>query len=198
MSISMTQILLLVLLSITKGVFCNEPFDAIEMARTQLMNARTWFQRKTVQYTGLPSIQLNAALNDCDKLYDEADYRLNNVLAGADHDDARAWVSAALTNHRTCLDGLAQKGFPNPPQAQNLTTLLSDSLAIFSTYGHKNDKGQKQQNQKAQQLKGGEGQKQKERKLEQIAMEKMLNPRVSTAIWETLRVPPVKINILKI
>ncbi|WVZ76813.1 hypothetical protein U9M48_024744 [Paspalum notatum var. saurae] len=51
-----------------------------------------------------------AAREDCAELLDEALELLGGSGApGADRDDALTWLSAALTNHDTCADGLAER-----------------------------------------------------------------------------------------
>uniref|UniRef100_A0A803KYS3 Pectinesterase n=1 Tax=Chenopodium quinoa TaxID=63459 RepID=A0A803KYS3_CHEQI len=50
------------------------------------------------------------------------------------HDDALAWLSGAITSHRTCLDGLKEKGVREElhPISQNLTKLLYEALAFHA------------------------------------------------------------------
>lgn len=78
--------------------------------------------------------------NECVKLYEETEPRLGRlVVFGGDHhkynyshDDALTWLSAALASHRSCLDGLKEKGLATfisrNEEAQNLTLLLKDAL----------------------------------------------------------------------
>ncbi|XVF22736.1 hypothetical protein REPUB_Repub12eG0196400 [Reevesia pubescens] len=53
------------------------------------------------------------SLRDCVKLYDDSESRLSFLLSrqGYTLDDARTWLSGVLENHRTCLEGLDEKGF---------------------------------------------------------------------------------------
>ncbi|CAL4888406.1 unnamed protein product [Urochloa decumbens] len=51
-----------------------------------------------------------AAREDCAELLEEALALLAGAGAAARHDDALTWLSAALTNHDTCANGLAEAG----------------------------------------------------------------------------------------
>ncbi|XP_074321520.1 uncharacterized protein LOC141658473 [Silene latifolia] len=73
------------------------------------------------------------ALNDCAKLYDQAEPLLARLLennGSYTREDGLAWLSGALTSHRTCLDGLKDRGMDevDHPLAQNLTMILNDAL----------------------------------------------------------------------
>lgn len=85
------------------------------------------------------SSSAGVALRDCAKLYDESEPRLARLISDQNYtgDDARTWVSGVLANHRTCLDGLAEKGFVEEAHLQyfaapNLTTLLDQALALYA------------------------------------------------------------------
>lgn len=57
------------------------------------------------------------------------------VTAGA-HADARTWLSAVLTNHATCLDGLAVSGTTVSDLESDLKVLMdtaSTALAVFNS-----------------------------------------------------------------
>ncbi|KAK6240011.1 hypothetical protein QUC31_005480 [Theobroma cacao] len=52
-------------------------------------------------------------------------------------DDARTWLSGVPANHRTCLEGLGERGVVIQDHAeahQNLTTLLSEALALYGKH----------------------------------------------------------------
>ncbi|XP_015869594.4 probable pectinesterase/pectinesterase inhibitor 36 [Ziziphus jujuba] len=90
--------------------------------------------RRLVHTTETSSI--GVALRDCTKLYDESEPRLARLISGENYtgDDARTWLSGVLANHRSCLDGLAEKGFGEAHlhfAARNLTTLLGQALALY-------------------------------------------------------------------
>ncbi|CAO2182663.1 unnamed protein product [Urochloa humidicola] len=75
-----------------------------------------------------------AALADCVQLMDLARDRLADASAAADHDetdDARTWISAALTFYATCADGVAGEGPPRDAVVP-LKSLASASLAVLN------------------------------------------------------------------
>ncbi|MED6172835.1 hypothetical protein PIB30_053632 [Stylosanthes scabra] len=85
------------------------------------------------------------ALRDCAKLYEESEYRLfymmNSMMNSSyyyyDNDDALTWVSAVMTNHKTCLDGVKEKGYVGVDddevlQSGNLTMLLDKALDFYA------------------------------------------------------------------
>ncbi|XP_056691560.1 pectinesterase [Spinacia oleracea] len=81
--------------------------------------------------------QIRMAMVDCAKLYDQAEPRLARLLekdGEYSHDDALAWLSGATTSHRTCLDGLREKGVveEHHPMSQNLTMVLNEALAFHA------------------------------------------------------------------
>ncbi|CAL4947065.1 unnamed protein product [Urochloa decumbens] len=77
-----------------------------------------------------------AALADCVQLMDLARDRLADASAAADHDDAddaRTWLSAALTFYATCADGVgAGEGQPLRDAVAPLKCLASASLAVLN------------------------------------------------------------------
>ena len=96
---------------------------------------------------GLGSLSLSdqtsatIALSDCAKLYEESESRLSHMMSQESYyakEDALTWMSAVMTNHRTCLDGLKEKGYIEAQVLdRNLTMLLKKSLVVYS----KNNKG---------------------------------------------------------
>uniref|UniRef100_A0A803LI85 Pectinesterase n=1 Tax=Chenopodium quinoa TaxID=63459 RepID=A0A803LI85_CHEQI len=81
--------------------------------------------------------KMKMAMIDCAKLYDQAEPGLDRLVerdGKYSHDDALAWLSGAITSHRTCLDGLKEKGVRQElhPISQNLTTLLHEALAFHA------------------------------------------------------------------
>ncbi|XP_071734317.1 pectinesterase 2-like [Rutidosis leptorrhynchoides] len=75
---------------------------------------------------------------DCNTLINNTILQLNETLNGLKHNrssdfDAQTWLSAALTNIETCFMGSRDfnlTNFVSPLKAQNLTEMISNSLAI--------------------------------------------------------------------
>lgn len=111
----------------------------LRVTRTMVLQARNRVDA-SLQLQGLDSTSstdsspIGLALRDCVNLYDESEPRLTRLLSGENYtsDDARTWLSGVLANHRTCLDGLGEKGFLEPYlAATNLTSLLGQVLALY-------------------------------------------------------------------
>ncbi|RZC54010.1 hypothetical protein C5167_012870 [Papaver somniferum] len=117
--------------------------DTIQRVRSSaaLMNNN----QVAANQTGLSSGGLSVALSDCIKLYEDSEFRLRRLSGKyGNNDDARTWLSGALTSHRTCLDGLqhyhemniSHKLVQSDPESvtshQNLTSLLSRALALYA------------------------------------------------------------------
>ncbi|KAL5227282.1 hypothetical protein ABZP36_015547 [Zizania latifolia] len=81
-----------------------------------------------------------AALEDCVQLMGLARDRLADS-AGASDDDARTWLSAVLTDHVTCLDGLGDGPLRDSVGAhlEPLKSLASASLAVLNAGGGARD-----------------------------------------------------------
>ncbi|GMN30737.1 hypothetical protein TIFTF001_044512 [Ficus carica] len=119
---------------------------ALQLAQTKLVQAKNWVQ----SLHGLDldsSNNVDSALRDCNKLYDESEPRLARLMSGEmsyNVDDALTWLSGVLANHGSCLDGLAEKGFVEARShlvAQNLTISLGESLALYGKLkGTRNEK----------------------------------------------------------
>ncbi|KAJ4829979.1 putative pectinesterase/pectinesterase inhibitor 36 [Turnera subulata] len=139
---SITTILLL-FLALATTTSCVQELEILQMVQAQLQVARGyWVQYSSVALDGVDGggpNELGVALRDCGKLYEESEYRIEELLLNANHtsarddDDARTWLSGVLANHRTCLDGLKEKGLSieTPGVAQNLTGLLGEALALY-------------------------------------------------------------------
>ena len=129
-------IIFLLLLSFTINVSCNEDLKAVQTARLGLLQGSTWARTSSrLHGSNLDdSGYVGDALTDCAMLYEESESRLTRFLSGPDRsrDDARAWLSSALTSHRTCLDGLDGKGIIEAPP--NLTAWLSEALTLYAKY----------------------------------------------------------------
>ncbi|EHA8589119.1 putative Pectinesterase [Cocos nucifera] len=83
------------------------------------------------------------ALADCIQLMDlPRDRILSSASAVADgaHADARTWMSAVLTNHGTCLEGLdGEAKLALEPHLHALKALASTSLAVLDAISHSSD-----------------------------------------------------------
>jgi len=112
------------------------------MAKTQVSQAMNWVDN-SMKVHGLESMSISSnqtsvlALRDCAKLYEESEFMLNNMMvekSSYTKEDALIWVSAMMTNHKTCLNGLEEKGYVQTHQVldRNLTRLLGQTLVLFS------------------------------------------------------------------
>ncbi|XP_058764298.1 probable pectinesterase/pectinesterase inhibitor 36 [Vicia villosa] len=124
--------------------FCFQEMEILQMAKTQVSQAMNWVDN-SMKLHGLESVSMVSSLNqtsglalrDCAKLYEESEFRLRDMMVGKrghSKDDALIWVSALMTNHRTCLDGLKEKGYvgDNHVLGRNLTSLLGQMLVLYS------------------------------------------------------------------
>ncbi|KAJ8748967.1 hypothetical protein K2173_013405 [Erythroxylum novogranatense] len=137
MSTSVAVVFLLLATAVT--AFSLEERETLHIAQTKISQARDSFQamlelrenKQDLDYMGM-------AFSSCAKLYGESESKVEQLLANENHkhDDAQTWLSGVLANHRTCLDGLVEKGLDVHADAQNLTSLISEALAF---YGKTND-----------------------------------------------------------
>lgn len=148
-----TALILLFAMS-TTTTFCLQEIEILQMAQTHVSQAKTWVGN-SIRLHGLGSLSLSldhqtsddvVALRNCAKLYEESESRLSHMVYGKSSytkEDALSWVSAVMTNHRTCLDGLNEKGHVQAHHilgTRNLTMLLGQALALYSKNKSK-DKG---------------------------------------------------------
>ncbi|GLT51944.1 hypothetical protein SLA2020_253150 [Shorea laevis] len=137
-----TFLLLLLAVGITRSTTTTstQEQEALRRARAMVLHASHWVHQASLTLHGLDSGHTlksgnSLALSDCAKLYNESEYRLSLLLSGEGYniDDARTWLSAVLTNHRTCLAGLNEKGFvrANNAVSHNLTVFLSEALLLY-------------------------------------------------------------------
>ncbi|XP_058108686.1 pectinesterase [Magnolia sinica] len=85
-----------------------------------------------------------SGMHDCIELLDSSLMQLSDVVdpkRSSTSDDINTWLSAALTNQVTCIDGLENIQSPTATammeRARNLTKLISNSLALYkSVVGH--------------------------------------------------------------
>ncbi|KEH29120.1 putative pectinesterase [Medicago truncatula] len=126
----------------TTTSFCLQEMEVLQMAKTQVSQAINWVDN-SMKLHGLESMSISLnqtsvlALRDCAKLYEESEFMLNNMMvekSSYTKEDAIIWVSAMMTNHKTCLDGLEEKGYVQANQVldRNLTSLLGQTLVLYS------------------------------------------------------------------
>ncbi|XP_061363157.1 probable pectinesterase/pectinesterase inhibitor 36 [Gastrolobium bilobum] len=121
--------------------FCLQEMEVLQMVQTQVSHAKNWVGN-SVSLLGLAdqslslSDQTSVALSDCAKLYEECESRLAHMMSNKStytKEDALTWVSAVMTNHKTCLDGLQEKGYvESHVLGRNLTMLLGKALVLYS------------------------------------------------------------------
>ncbi|XP_004506985.1 probable pectinesterase/pectinesterase inhibitor 36 isoform X2 [Cicer arietinum] len=138
-----TALLLLLSLVTTTTTFCLQEMEVLQMAQTQVSEAMSWVDN-SMRLHGLESMSISSnissvlALRDCAKLYEESEFRLSHMVSknsSYTNDDALTWVSAVMTNHRTCLDGLKEKGYFQGHQfflGRNMSRLLGQALVLYS------------------------------------------------------------------
>lgn len=127
-------------LALATATSCTQELVAVQAARAALLQAKNWAQASIAPTRLNQELKYHhgEALSECDRLYEESEYRLSRLLAGENYtvDDARIWLSSALACHRTCLDGLEEKGFAQTHAAsQNLTLLLGEALKLYARAG---------------------------------------------------------------
>ncbi|MCD7463546.1 hypothetical protein HAX54_050845 [Datura stramonium] len=141
---SRTMITTFLLLAIVaNNVVISNQDEVIERTRYGVLSAMKWAQGlkgldKLTAEDQYGSINyIFSSSDECVKLYEDTEPRLARLVSGGDqkyyysHDDAVTWLSAALASHRSCLDGLEEKGlgvFTSSEEARNLTLLLKDAL----------------------------------------------------------------------
>ncbi|CAN4125856.1 unnamed protein product [Withania somnifera] len=116
----------------------------VERTRYGLLSAIKWAQglkgrldKAAAEYQ-FGSMNNFTRSDECVKLYEDTEPRLARlVFSGGNekyyysYNNAVTWLSAALASHRSCLDGLEEKGlgnFKSDQEARNLTLLLKDAL----------------------------------------------------------------------
>ncbi|XP_038680886.1 probable pectinesterase/pectinesterase inhibitor 36 [Tripterygium wilfordii] len=135
-----TFLLLLLLAAAASTTLALQEMEAIEAARRLTLDSKSWVQFYATKLLrdSDQNVQVGVALSDCARFYDENEYMLGTLLAEGDYtsDDARTWLSGVLANHRTCLDGLGERGFGQWfAGAKNLTLLLGEALALYNAKG---------------------------------------------------------------
>ncbi|KAL6640351.1 hypothetical protein ACP70R_022200 [Stipagrostis hirtigluma subsp. patula] len=89
----------------------------------------------SAQYSSSSSSPLAAAAReDCAELLEDSLALLAGAGGrGASPDDALTWLSAALTSHDTCADGLAEAGVPPHAHLAAARATVRDSLATYAS-----------------------------------------------------------------
>ncbi|KAH1076832.1 hypothetical protein GYH30_052375 [Glycine max] len=127
---------LLLLLAMATTAYCSsKEMKALKMVQIQVSQARSWVDGY-VRLHGLLDKKY-VALEDCVKLYGESESRLSHMLTDMNvytTHDALTWISSVMTSHKTCLDELKAKGFPEPPQEldKNMTMMLRKALVSYA------------------------------------------------------------------
>ncbi|XP_027335390.1 probable pectinesterase/pectinesterase inhibitor 36 [Abrus precatorius] len=122
--------------------FCLQQMEVLQMAQIRISEAKSWVSNNSVRLHGFGSLSLDQTSNsvplrDCAKLYEESESRLSHMMSEESSytkEDALTWVSAVMTNHRACLDGLQEKGYVEADHVldRNLTMLLGEALVLYS------------------------------------------------------------------
>ncbi|CAK9154493.1 unnamed protein product [Ilex paraguariensis] len=133
-----TTFLLLLLLVIPNVITSNQEADVVQSARFGLLQAMDLARASSMLLKSDHGSRVRGvALGDCVKLYEDAEPRLARLVSNEtffSRDDAVTWLSAAVASHRSCLDGLEEKGWLVEAQkGQNLTLLLREALAFYGT-----------------------------------------------------------------
>lgn len=136
--------ILFFLATATVAISLNTPeLDVLERARASVVEARTRFWSvATVEATNeVASSYYSLGLSDCEKLYDESEARLSNLVVAHENftvEDVRTWLSGVLANHHTCLDGLDQSRQGHKSLVHsNVTVVLREALAFYKkSRGH--------------------------------------------------------------
>ncbi|XP_061999263.1 probable pectinesterase/pectinesterase inhibitor 36 [Rosa rugosa] len=144
---SVTSFLLLLAMAIASCTSCLRDPNPVQLALNGVLQATNVVRTSMDLVHGLTSSESDSAghdvvLMDCERLYDESVPRLTELISGEGNytrEDARTWLSGVLANHRSCWDGLEEKGFlKNTSGAhhyravtQNLTMVLDEALALY-------------------------------------------------------------------
>ncbi|KAM7261156.1 hypothetical protein ACFE04_026631 [Oxalis oulophora] len=131
-----TNLLLLLLILAVATAATTPGLELIQTARVLAQQKRNMV-RQTRAMAHKDSEGDDVALIDCDKLYDHSEYLFGLLLSNGSeytNDDARAWLSGVVENHRTCLDGIQEKGggVGGGDDNQNLTSVVSEALALYA------------------------------------------------------------------
>lgn len=108
--------------------------EAVRAAREQVARATSWARSSSLRLAesdrraGVDG----AAWSECVQLYEDSEDRLQRLVLPHVWDDARTWLSGALTSHMTCLDGLRERNSSSPSDAENVEVSLRNALALYA------------------------------------------------------------------
>lgn len=118
---------------------------SLQVSSSELLNASLFVKHLRESSNDVPS---KGALGDCESQLEDSLSRLNdamaemevrpgeNLLTEMKISDIQTWVSAAMTDQETCLDGLQEMGSPELDEVkgklQKSQELMSNSLAIVA------------------------------------------------------------------
>ncbi|KAK2978805.1 hypothetical protein RJ640_006767 [Escallonia rubra] len=118
--------------------------ELVRVAQSRVLHAMDWAQASLRLHEANPSSSsLAVALGGCLELYRDAEPRLARLVSGESYsgDDAVTWLSGVVASHRSCLDGLEEKGWLfETMEAQNLTFWLSEALAFYGARSNRRDR----------------------------------------------------------
>ncbi|KAF8401170.1 hypothetical protein HHK36_014474 [Tetracentron sinense] len=121
----------------------GELFDlSVQFSIARAQSARALVYNLSVSHQkSAGTTHLTRGLDDCVELLDDSLDRLTSVLEqyrkkNPSPDDIQTWLSAALTNQGTCLEGLKDYKLPlfldlQDSKAHNVYHFISNSLALF-------------------------------------------------------------------
>lgn len=134
--LSFLQLLLLLLLhslSSHGAVSHLQREEAIGAAREHVARATSWARSSLGLAESDRRAEVDgAAWRDCVQLYEDSEDRLTRLASPHVWEDARTWLSAALTCHMTCLDSLRERNSFVPVYAENVTVSLRNALALYA------------------------------------------------------------------
>ncbi|EHA8591957.1 putative pectinesterase/pectinesterase inhibitor 36 [Cocos nucifera] len=107
--------------------------EAVQKAHDALVSAIEWVSASMyLEKDGLHDTQKGMALSDCARLYEDGEETLQRLMGDYELVDAHTWLSAAMTAHSTCMEGLRQVNASAPASARNVRTLLQKALALHA------------------------------------------------------------------
>ncbi|KAK3019556.1 hypothetical protein RJ639_004397 [Escallonia herrerae] len=134
----------LLLLAVAHAITSEQGTELVRVAQSGCLHAMDWAQASLSLHTGnTSSSSLAVALGDCVELYRDAEPRLARLVSSQSDsvNDAVTWLSGVVASHRSCLDGLEEKGWWfETKEAQNLTFWLSEALAFYGARSNIRDR----------------------------------------------------------
>ncbi|WOK98072.1 pectinesterase [Canna indica] len=119
----------------------SEEEKALGKAREALIAARNAYYMVLKQEEDGGVNGCSIALSDCARLYEDSERRLRRrSTEAASSMDVRMWLSAALTNHQTCIEGLRRGNVVPPATSLATAAVLREALALHSLVATGNDR----------------------------------------------------------